>query len=335
MRRAVSLSTALVATLLSASISTAEGQASECGAASAPGCAQAEQALHSAYPQIGMLLAAGNPLSGTDATMGVRLGKLPGVTAALRVNAVDLHLPDVLDADDEGQEVRTVAPLLGLDASVRIFDGVPLSPTVGGFGAIDLVGSVAWLPLSEVGTEGFYESPELAWGAGARVGVMRESFTMPAVNLSLMYRRVGDVRYGDICRGGSRDAGGLCADAGPDATPGEARFGVRTWSARATVAKRLWDMGLNGGVGYDWFAANDARAAFGTPADQGFVDVDGASDGRWSVFGGTAFALPAGSLSLELGWMGGGDAVRPEIVGSEHDPGRGMLWGSVGVRVGL
>lgn len=332
MTRRISVSLALTAALASA---PAAAQSPVCAQASAPGCVAAEQALHSAYPQIGILLSGGSPLSGTDATMGVRLGKLPGVTVGLRVNAVDLRLPDVLGGPDEGGEVRTIAPLVGADVSVRAFDGIPLSPTVGGFGAVDLVGSVAWLPLSEVGTEGFEESPGVAWGVGARVGVVRESFTMPAVNLSLMYRRVGDVRYGDICRGGTYDGAGFCDDAGPDATSGEARFGVRSWSARATAAKRLWGLGLNGGVGYDWLRATDARYAFGTPADQGFAEDVEASDGRWTVFGGAAYALPVGSLSFEAGWTGGAAGARPGYADGDHDPGRGTLWGSLGLRVGL
>jgi hypothetical protein len=329
------MATSTLLALVALAPAALRAQGDVCASASAPGCRAAEQALHSAYPQVGILLAAGSPLSGTDATMGVRLGRLPGVTAALRVNAVDLRLPDVLRGPDDGGEVRGVAPLVGGDVSVRVFGGVPLSPTVGGFGAVDLVGSVAWLPLSETGMDGFDESPGVAWGLGARVGVTRESFTVPAVNLSLMYRRVGGVRYGDVCRGGTRDGAGLCDDAGPDATSGEARFGVHAWSLRGTVAKRLWGLGLAGGVGYDRFTADDARFAFGTPADQGISGRVAARDGRVSLFGGAAYALPLGSLSVEAGWMAGGDGARAGFDDADHDPGRGTFWGSVGVRVGL
>jgi hypothetical protein len=37
----------------------------------------------------------------------------------------------------------------------------------------------------------------VAWALGARVGILRESFTAPGVSVSAMYRSIGSFSYGD------------------------------------------------------------------------------------------------------------------------------------------
>ena len=48
--------------------------------------------------------------------------------------------------------------------------------------------------------KGFAEdTPDFSYGVGARLGLLRESFTMPGISVSLMYHRLGTVSYGDVC----------------------------------------------------------------------------------------------------------------------------------------
>src|SRR5687768_1907075 len=58
-------------------------------------CRTVAQAAESTQPQLGILIAGGNPILGTASTSGVRLGFLPRVTAGVRVNVVGARVPDI------------------------------------------------------------------------------------------------------------------------------------------------------------------------------------------------------------------------------------------------
>lgn len=162
-------------------------------------CVVVAQAVDAAHPQLGILMAGGNPTLGTASTGGVRLGIVPRVSLTGRVNVVAARLPDIRDTDrGEDLQRRVLAPAVGATVSVGLTEGFGVAPMIGGFGAIDLLGSVSVLPLSLV--EDFGDNA-FSWGAGARVGLIRESFVTPGVSVSLMYRNLGDVSFGDVCEG--------------------------------------------------------------------------------------------------------------------------------------
>lgn len=306
-------------------------------------CHTVAQALESAQPQLGILLTGGNPTIGTASTGGIRLGLLPRITGSVKANVALIRVPDVLAEDGEGfgDANWLPAPALNGTVSLGVYPGVSLAPTIGGVGAVDLLGSLTWLPLETLGVEGFEESPGLAYGVGARVGILRESFTMPGVSVSLMYRRLGDVRFGDVCPAGevpTAPPGGTCPGEGD---PGEVRFDLTDWSARAAVSKRLLGWGLAAGVGYDRFSS-DAAFAFrhrdpGSPAvtrifRSGDLEVE---NERWSAFTNASFTVLFASLALEAGWMQGGDPLPGFPSASDFDPGSGTFFGSAGLRIAL
>ncbi|HET8654897.1 MAG TPA: hypothetical protein VFL93_05245 [Longimicrobiaceae bacterium] len=322
-----------------------------------PACLVVAQAVESAQPKLGILLSGGNPTPGTASTGGLKLGMLPGVSLTVRANAVSAHIPDVREihtGPTDGQsygELRIVAPSLSATATLGVFPGVSIAPTIGGIGAVDLLGSASWLPLRSVGSDDFRPgTADVAYGGGVRVGLLRESFLTPGASVSLMYHRLGTVAYGQVCPTGvttstTHDDGytlteGECvpSDLGD---LGEFSFDLSNWSARAAVSKHLLGLGLAAGVGYDRLASDLAagvRAPQGAwPSSLYYARVSDVTleQGRWSAFVDGSFSLLVASLAAEVGWQQGGNAVAGYPANSDFDPGKGTLFGSVGLRVAL
>jgi hypothetical protein len=291
----------------------------DCPSFGGASCRIVQQGLHSAVPQVGIAAAGGNPLLGTASVGGLRLGFLPRVTGSLRVTAARTTLPDFRanDFDDINRQRTALVPSVDVDAAVSAFSGLS-SGTVGGIGSLDVLLSGGVLP------GGGLEGTGLAWGAGLRVGLLREGFGTPAVNVSGMYRRVESVQYGSACAAAPCTSGTLA----------QFDFAVRDLSARATVGKRVARVGLLGGVGYDRFHAGDAEITYsnGTTANRGTESVN---EGRWSVFGNLSYALPVGALTIEGGWMSGGSAIPEYPDVAKYDPGTGTVFGSFALRVAL
>jgi hypothetical protein len=302
-------------------------------------CTIVAQAVDAAQPQLGILMAGGNPILGTASTGGVRLGLIPRVSLTGRVNVVGARFPDIRELDGgEADEFSVPAPAVGANLSVGLTQGFSLAPTLGGFGALDLLGSVSVLPLSLV--DDFGENA-FSWGAGARVGLVRESFVTPGVSVSLMYRDLGDVSFGEVCSGSEVGVGDnryTCTSTDDDF--GEISFGLTNWSARAAVSKRLLGLGLTAGVGYDKFET-DADFAFRAPAppvgaEQVYRFDDIAVDNdRWSAFLDASFTVLVASLVGEVGWMQGSDPIDGFPGASDFDPGEGTWFGSLGMRISL
>jgi hypothetical protein len=350
-----SIFAALIAALIYTPASAQDsGLASACTVAEVPAeardvCLVAAQALTSAQPQLGILLAGGNPTLGTASTGGLRLGFLPRVSATGKVNLVFVRLPDIL-ADGGGaigqrlnRTVGIPAPALAATASLGVFPGVDVLPMVGGIGSIDLLGSATWLPLRVAGIEGVGTGTSSgSFGGGVRVGILRESFLVPGASVSLMYRRLGRVEYGDVCptpaQSQSRPAAagtleyGSCAGGGD---PGEFAFDLSNWSTRVAVGKRLLGFGLTGGLGYDRFSS-DVAFGFREPSEDFYARLRDANlrTGRMSAFVNGSFTALLATLAVEGGWMQGGDALGGfNTTASDFDPGRGTYFGSLGVRV--
>jgi hypothetical protein len=297
-------------------VAHAAGQQSIClvqGPGSA--CAEALQALASGAPQFGMVAAAGNPVPGVDGTRGVTLGLVPKTSASLRVSAGRVRLPDL----DASQTERSLTPVaLKLGTATRLFEGAAT-----GAGAVDLLLEAG--VLSGAGDGG---GTAAVLGVGGRLALLRETFGVPGVALSGMFRHVGPIRYGRSCFDPSRCMG----------LNGEADLGVDDISARLTVGKRVGPVGLLGGAGWDRFSTAGGSIVYrgiGGIEDTNVTLATDAEDSRWSVFGNLSYGLTIGSLVGELGWMGGGDAARGYSPGTGYDPGQGTLFGSIALRIQL
>lgn len=280
------------------------------------GCAVALQALASGAAQVGIVAAGGNPVPGVEGTRGLTLGIIPRTSLSLRVSTGRVRLPDL----DRPEAQRTVAPFaLKAGLATHPFEGVR------GLSALDVLleGGV----LTGTGDGG---RTAAVLGAGARLGLLRETFTAPGVALSGMFRHVGPVHLGQGC------VNVPGCGVGPD---GEVNFGVNDFSARLTVGKRVGPVGLLGGAGWDRFSTTHGFIGYqgtgGFEPTSGTVAVD-RHDSRWSAFANLSYGLTVGSLVAEAGWMSGGDAVAGYTPPSGgYDPGQGTFFGSIALRVQL
>lgn len=322
-------------------------------------CLQAAQAVVSAQPQLGILLAGGNPTLGTASTSGgFRLGLFPKATLTGRVGVVFVDLPDLLaeqvaGGGNAGRVVQTLgvpAPAVSATATVGVFDGVNLAPLVGGIGSVDVIASATYLPFDAWDTRGFRDrTRDLAWGGGVRIGVLRESFTVPGISVSGMYRRLGNVGFGNVCDAGiaaetTEPADGYtfhrgeCVGSGDF---GQFSFGLSNWSARAAISKRLLAIGAVAGIGYDEYRS-DLAYGFRGASPAGVATPTFRATGlelnsqTLSGFVNGVFALPFIAFVVEGGYMQGVDAIRNfDDLNGEFDPAQGTLFGSVGVRLSL
>lgn len=320
-------------------------------------CLVAAQALVSAQPSVGILVAGGNPTVGTSGSAGFRLGVLPRLSAGIRLNVVPMRLPDIIgdhqtgEGETGGGRYEASLAALSADASFALTRGFTMSPGMGGIGALSLLGSFTYVPVSLFDAEGFERSSNQAFGVGARLHLLDESFVAPGVSVSVMRRTLDEVRLGDICDGNMTDlqgggdgssglTTGACASGGD---PGEIAFDLTDWSTRLVASKHLLGIGVSGGIGYDRYASEgsfgfrddpipgtDVAATAFRVADREF------SSSRWSVFGDLSYTLLVGTIGAEGGWQQGGSAISGfGGLDSDFDPGAGTWFGSIGARLAL
>jgi hypothetical protein len=354
----------VLATLAAGNAGPASGQRSlsdacaEVAGQSTASCLLAAQAAASTQGRLAALAVGGNPTPGAAAASGLRLGVLPRTTVSLRAAMVAGQTPDLRAARIEPTDAvrfgerSLVLPALTASAAVELTRGYSVAPTLGGIGSLDLLADASWLPLHAAADDFQDGSAAVAWGAGVRVGLLRESFGVPGASLSVLHHRMGIVEYGSVCPGGvgttSRSAAGLeveegvCTSAEPS---GIAAYStdLRSWSARGVVAKHFGGLGLAAGVGYDrtsgtvGLAARPAPGGFGTP-DLSYARVGGAHlrQGRWSGFVDGSWSILVSTIAVEAGWLTGSDPVEGyPRESSDFDPGDGSFFGSVGLRVAL
>jgi hypothetical protein len=249
-------------------------------------CVRMGAAAEITQARVGIGLAGGNPVPGASSTLGIRFGALPRISVAARMTVVSLDIPDVQARGLPG-ELTSMPRSLNIDASVSIFSGLSLLPTVGGFGSIDLLASYGKLSLSR--DEGFVQSPS-SWAAGVRVGILRESFTAPGLSVSAMYRSFGDTQFGSTF--------------GPADGPGTfyRLTDAHAWITRATVGKRLLMFGALAGVGYDRY---QSTATASHEAEFAVTDDD-FSHSRTTVFGNLSWSMLILHIVGEGGFQRGG-----------------------------
>lgn len=264
-----------------------------------------------------VVLSGGNPVPGTASTLGMRIGSQPRLSLAARVSAARVVLPG-LEQGATDRELAFVPTAVTIDLGVGVFGGVTLAPTVGGFGSLDLLASVGHLRIPT--GDGLF-GKLTSWSGGVRVGLLRESFTAPGISVSAMYRRLGDLGYGE-----------------PALANGAAWFRldeVSGWSARAAVSKRLLGFGLTGGVGRDHFTA-EANGRVRDLASPGGVLVLSDTElesTRNTVFANAALTFIILHAVAELGWQNGGRA--PTGIPTTGRLEKAGLYGSLAVRVTL
>ncbi len=257
--------------------------------------------------------AMGNELAGTSSTLGRRLGRTPRVSLGARFDAVAFRMPDILSGGT-ALPGRTTILAYGMKGTVGIgvLDGFSVVPSVGGFLSLDVLGSLGLLFLEE--GDGFMEDRGVL-SVGGRLGLLRESFTMPGVTASLM--RV----YGQELSWGGSGVTGAEVDADVSAT-----------SFRVTIGKDVFGLALLVGGGADW-QGGDFTVRAADPATEGRVELvaRGLSTRRQVFYGGASFTRLIYQLSLEAGWARGFDDL-PGYQG-EYDPMAATPFASLAARL--
>jgi len=275
-------------------------------------CVDAAVAARALAGDILLLSGWGSEVPGSASTLGRKIGNTPRLATSLRLGAGLVGLPDIFDqGTGAAPDMSFVLPAASFAVGLGVLDGFSPMPTVGGVLSLDLVGSVAVvLPPT---SQGFHGRGTAA-SVGARVGILRESFTLPGVSVSAVRRFVSGSALGRIDLG----------------DPAAVEVDPAVTSVRATVGKDLFGIGVLAGVGWDDASAEtlvEVARVSGTPAQvRSRMDAD-----RKLYFGGLAMNFLLLQLSLEGGWAQGYAAV-PGAAGSSFDAGRSTPFASLSLR---
>ncbi len=309
-------------------------------------CGQVVNALTSVQPAVGIGFSGGAHTLGTSTTIGRRLGFMPRVSVTARFNAALADVPDLLDGFvptlGTGGQVQAMGtsgvPVSSLQADVvlGLFNGFDFGPALGGLGAVDLLGSVSWVP--SVGPIGLDESIMNA-GMGARVGILKQGLIMPGISISGMYRTMlGDVAFGDMATG----------------DPAEFSADLSTLSFRGGVSKGIAAINFNVGAGYDLYTSSVAMnwelicpAGQCLPGQDVTLSPEAPVEGKlktgaWNLYGNVGLNLVILNIVGELGYQKTTDVVDAGALEAAGLPGRaptaeeldgGRFFAGVGVRL--
>ena len=266
--------------------------ADQCGAAApALGVPCRELALAAMAVQQGVGLAGGlgSDIPGTPSTVGRRLGRVPRISFSLSALGVRTGMPRVAGQSAEELREQQSFSLLGLraGAAAGVLDGFRLMPNLGGVLSLDLVASYSYVGLPP---DAGFQGSSHGFGAGARIGLVRESFVLPGVSLSATRRWHGDVRVGSIENG----------------DPAEVATELTVSSLRATAGKNWFVVGVLAGAGWDRYEG-DARIAL-DPGSSSPASADRrVRSDRMLYFGAAWFSFLISQLSVEVGIAEGVD----------------------------
>ncbi len=283
-------------------------------------CHDVATAVELTQPEVGLVVAGGSPVLGTASPIGTKFRWLPRMFIGGRLSFVWAEIPDVLNyPDSPGEPVGKVdfsVTMPQLDLSVGIFDGFMLNTTLGGFASVELLGSLG--PVILPAGAGF-QNDVTGWGLGARIGVLRESFTAPGISVSGMYKSAGRLHYGSVANG---DDSQFSMDLG-------------VTSFRAGISKSFVAIGLGFTLGYDHYSSD---VAFGVADAQGDlipVVPESApishSSGRWSAFADVSYIVLFFNIVAEFGWQE--TQTLTTSSGTELQSGKWLL--GLGIRLSL
>ncbi len=278
-------------------------------------CGDAALTLQALHGGLGLLASAGGVLPASPSTVGRRLAEQPRIVFDGGAVWASFRHPDLAAAPQDRGIPDRRALLVGgrLTTVVGIFEGFAPIPAAGGVLALDGVGTAQLLRLPR--SDGFNGSVA-GWGGGVRLGLVRESFSVPGVTLSAMHHRVGTVRFGE----------------GADAPGARVRIDPRVTSLRAVVGKDLLAVGFAGGVGWDRYGG-EGRIEVTAPSGDASAGPEGLRLTRRYLFAGVNFTWVVAQAAGELAW-GRPASLFEEMEGTgPFRPGAAELQGAVTFRI--
>lgn len=286
-------------------------------------CADAALTMEALMGGVGLLMSAGSALPASPSTAGRRLATQPRVVVDAGLAWSTVRHPDLSSPLNVGGPPDRRSFLYGakLSVVVGVFEGFSPVSGVGGFLSLDGIGGAQLLQVD--GLDGATESVG-SWGGGVRLGLFRESFSLPGVTLSATYHRAGEIEYGNTGANG-----------------GTVGMRLRARSLRAVVGKDLLAVGISAGAGWDEYTASariTARGSLELPSappeleERAAGPVDSVVRKRY-VFGGANLTWLVAQLAGEVAWVWESSSA-PSIEGSgPYRPGEMELLGAVTVRI--
>ncbi|HVX88939.1 MAG TPA: hypothetical protein VG940_08440 [Gemmatimonadales bacterium] len=280
-------------------------------------CNAAVDATHYFHPLLGLAISGGNPVVGSFKTFG-GLGHL---SIGIRATAFEASVPDLsYDGSTatvpEGDKLPLGAPTI--DAGLGLFNGLS-----NGMLSVDLLASVVAVPTNidnlsvdpDASTIGDF-AYHVGWGA--RVGVIRQAFPIPAVTVSYMKREIPTVQFGDVPGGDNYSY----------------RIGVESKSLRATVGYNMPILSIGVGLGKDTYTG-DATIQFDNPdpSNPGTETINiGLDQKRTTLFADVGINLGPLKFAGEVGMQTTND-LKTASDFEGIDVNEGLKYASAGIRI--
>ena len=277
-------------------------------------CQRAEDALKSFHPVAGLIVSGGNPVLGSGGT----LGGLGHFFVSARVNAVKVALPSTSSTDTAATSAVVPAPVV--EAGLGIWNGLG-----GGLLSVDALASATLLPTTQVSNLKVDSSATkvgslaLGLGYGLRVGIIRGSFFVPSVSVSVMRRTLPRLTYGTLGAVPSTDSA-FSFDTDLKAT-----------NFRVTAGMHLLLLDVAAGFGYDIYTSSAHIAYYNSPITVAH-DTLNLNNKREVIFVNAGMNLMLVKVVGELGYQTGKD----QTLSTNYqglDPKAGHVFGGVGVRI--
>ena len=262
-------------------------------------CQKAIDLFRYMSPQLGAVLAGGNPTQG----VGGALGGLGHFSLGVRGNALNGSLPEVdrVVPNTRGAQIDTYTldtkpvGFVTADLGVGLFKGLP-----SGFGALDALVSASYVP-EYTGTDVDVTVPSgsIKLGFGAKLGLLKETSVRPGISVSYLVRELPRV---DITGKSGEDRLFLND------------VSVKTKSWRAVAAKSFFLLGAGAGFGQDSYDSNADITVTVAPrqATQGGTGGPislGQSLTRTNIFGSVWLNARVMKIVAEVGRVSGGNIV--------------------------
>lgn len=296
--------------------------------ASQDACQKAIDLFQYLAPQLGTMIAGGNPTLG----QGGNLGGLGHFSAGIRVNVLQGSLPQVEDVtpsvngatSTQFETKSQYLPMPTADLGIGIFKGIPLALT--NVGGVDLLVSASYVPeFDNSGVSVKVPNGSLKLGYGARVGILQESLLVPGVAVSYLVRDLPTLNIAGNSGGDSLYVNNLS---------------LKTKAWRVTASKSLLIFGLAAGFGQDKYDASTdigahvaARPPITSAANAGPVSIS-QSLTRTNIFGDLSMNLLLFKLNAEIGQVSGG-TINTYNTFNGKQPADSRVYGSVGFRFGF
>jgi hypothetical protein len=312
--------------LLMASVAGAQSPSCPSGAPTSPdqvtqdACQQAVDLFQFMAPQLGTAIAGGNATLG----QGGILGGFGHFSVGLRANLVDGALPQVDQYSQSytGAQRQTLAvkdnqpiPMPVVDAAFGVWNGIPLGVT-NALG-LDVLVNISYLPqVSGNGLSLTTPNGSLKLGYGARVGILKESLTIPGVAFTYLKRDLPTVSLA-----------GSAGTAGDTLNVYGLNVGTTAW--RLVASKSFFVFGLAAGFGQDKYSSSTIVQA--SVLGQRSSPIPMSQDlTRSNMFADLSINLPLLKLVGEVGQVSGGSVTTYNTF--TQDPAKSRLYGSVGLR---